>query len=191
LTLVGILTVPIWDYCMSDAPEALPNPNASGHELPPEVQVSVDPESLARHYERDDVDTRSLLRFAIALGAGIVLALGVLWVTMQIWLSEPLPSEVQVAPAEVTVPAVPGPGLDAAPERRLDNYLQQEDTLLNNYGWIDRAAGTVHIPISQAMQLMVEQGVPAREGDAPDFDLPPAFRMDSNGGIKPVGEDAK
>jgi hypothetical protein len=176
---------------MSDLPEALPNPNPSGSDVSPEASLPTDPASLAHHYERDDVDTRSLVRWALAIGAGVVLVLGILWVTLRIWLSEPLPSEVQVAPAEVTVPAVPGPGLDAAPERRLDNYLQQEDTLLNNYGWIDRAAGTVHIPISQAMQLMVEQGVPAREGDAPDFDLPPAFRMDSNGGIKPVGEEPK
>jgi hypothetical protein len=41
------------------------------------------------------------------------------------------------------------------------------------------------------MKSMVEQGVPARDGDAPDFGLEPAFRMDSTGGSKPVGEDTK
>jgi hypothetical protein len=176
---------------MSDTPSALPNPNPSGHDAPPEASLPIDAASLASHYERDDVDTRSLVRWGLAIGAGVVLVLGILWVALRIGLSEPLPSRVQLIPANVTAPPVPGPGLDAVPEIRLDNYLQQENTLLNNYGWIDRQAGIVHIPITQAMQLMVEQGVPAREGDAPDFDLPPAFRMDSNGGNKPVGEDTK
>ena len=100
---------------MSDAHEALPNPNPSGSELPPEVSVPIDPASLARHYEQDDVDVRSLVRFGVVILAASVVAGVVLWVVLRIWTEQPLPVQMQIPPAEVTVPAVPGPGLDARP----------------------------------------------------------------------------
>jgi hypothetical protein len=36
----------------------------------------------------------------------------------------------------------------------------REDLLLNNYTWIDRAGGKVRIPISRAMQIIAEHGLP-------------------------------
>jgi hypothetical protein len=61
---------------------------------------------------------------------------------------------------------------------------------LNGYGWVDRDAGVVHIPIDEAMRLMVERGVPAREGDAPTFALDPSFQLDSSGGLEPSARDS-
>ena len=55
-------------------------------------------------------------------------------------------------------------------ERRLGNPRQdlrdlraQEDELLNSYSWADKDAGTVRIPISEAMKLVVERGFPVQE----------------------------
>ncbi len=36
----------------------------------------------------------------------------------------------------------------------------QEDERLNTYGWVDRQAGVVHLPIDRAMQMIAERGVP-------------------------------
>jgi hypothetical protein len=113
----------------------------------------------------------------------------VLWVVVRNWTNQPLPAQIQVAPAAVTVQAAPGPGLDAAPEEHLQSMLQRESEWLNSYGWVNREDGIVHIPVEEAMRLLVERGVPAREGDAPDFRLDPSLRMDSSGGVMPVGED--
>jgi hypothetical protein len=45
----------------------------------------------------------------------------------------------------------------------------REDLLLNNYSWIDQASGRVRIPITRAMQLVAEQGLPvAAEERAPE-----------------------
>jgi hypothetical protein len=33
---------------------------------------------------------------------------------------------------------------------------------LNEYGWVDRNAGTVHIPIDQAKELLLQRGLPSR-----------------------------
>jgi hypothetical protein len=92
-----------------------------------------------------------------------------------------------MAPAAVTPSVVRGPGLDAAPEVSLDTMLQHQNEWLHSYGWLDHKAGVVHIPIDQAMQLLVKQNVPARAGDAPDFRLSPSFRLDSSGGNTPSG----
>lgn len=40
-----------------------------------------------------------------------------------------------------------------------DFLLKQEDQL-NSYGWVDQKAGVAHIPIQQAMDLIVERGLP-------------------------------
>jgi hypothetical protein len=175
---------------MSDIADALPNPNPEGQELPPEQSVPIDPASLARHYEQDDVDVRALVRFGLGIAIATVVAVGVLWVVLRIWTGQPLPFQVQVPPAAVDAPAVPGPGLDAAPEMTLQEVLARDNARLQTYGWVDREAGIVHIPIEEAMQQFVESGPPARAGDAPDFRLAPAFRMDSTGGVLPVGEGA-
>jgi hypothetical protein len=176
---------------MSDAQEALPPANAAGQEVGPEQSVPLDPESLARHYEQQDVDIRGIVRFGIAVAVAAVVAGTVLAVVLRIWATQPLPVRFQVAPAAVTPPAVPGPGLDAAPENNLQSYLARENQRLYGYGWVDREAGTVHIPIDEAMRMLVERGVPSREGDAPTFYLDPSFRLDSSGGLLPAGDDTQ
>jgi hypothetical protein len=36
----------------------------------------------------------------------------------------------------------------------------REDLLLDNYSWVDRASGKVRIPITRAMQIIAEHGLP-------------------------------
>lgn len=170
---------------MSDVHEAIPNP--SGSEISSEASESIDPASLAAHYEQDDVDVRSIMRFAITIAVGVGLAMTILWIGIRYWAGEPLPFQAQMAPAAVTPSVVKGPGLDAAPEENLDMMLQHQNEWLHTYGWLDHNAGVVHIPIDRAMQLLVKQNVPARAGDVPDFRLAPSFRMDSSGGITSSG----
>jgi len=38
----------------------------------------------------------------------------------------------------------------------------REDEILTTYGWVDRNAGIVRIPIDAAMKLTLERGLPAR-----------------------------
>lgn len=52
----------------------------------------------------------------------------------------------------------PVPVLEVDPERDLTTFRHREDAQLRSYGWVDRAAGTVHIPIERAMDLMAADG---------------------------------
>jgi hypothetical protein len=44
----------------------------------------------------------------------------------------------------------------------LHTFRNAEDKTLENYAWVDKAAGTVRLPIDRAIDLVVERGFPVR-----------------------------
>lgn len=75
-------------------------------------------------------------------------------------------------------PAPPLPRLQAYPEAEYRAYDRQMTHQLESYGWIDEQAGIAHIPIDQAIALLVAQGLP---------DVPTAPATDAGSG---TGADA-
>jgi hypothetical protein len=73
------------------------------------------------------------------------------------------PSEYPLAAAQgQRVP--PEPRLQTDPRQDLANLRAKEDEQLGSYGWVDKNAGVVRIPIDAAMRLTLERGLPARQG---------------------------
>jgi hypothetical protein len=69
------------------------------------------------------------------------------------------PEPISLAAGESTqVP--PAPRLEPNPARSLEQVRAAEEAILNGYGWVDEAAGVVHIPIERAIRLTVERGLP-------------------------------
>ncbi len=100
----------------------------------------------------------------IATAAGLVLALGVTVVLVS-WLYAALTGQgVRLRPPEaglqdpVTARETAAPALEQA----LRALRRAEDQRLHTYGWVDREAGVVRIPIERAMGLIAERGLPAR-----------------------------
>ena len=56
----------------------------------------------------------------------------------------------------------PEPRLQVNGYQDLVSYQKQQQDILNHYGWVDQAAGVVHIPIDQAMDDLLKKGLPAR-----------------------------
>jgi hypothetical protein len=56
----------------------------------------------------------------------------------------------------------PGPRLQVDPPKEQKAVRATQEAQLNSYGWVNKGAGTIHIPIDQAMQIIVEKGVPTR-----------------------------
>jgi hypothetical protein len=56
----------------------------------------------------------------------------------------------------------PEPRLQTDPRDDMANLRRSEDDVLDSYGWVDRNAGVVRIPIERAMTLVVERGLPTR-----------------------------
>lgn len=161
----------------------IPNPNPEGHELPPVQDVYVDPASVAARYELHDVRLRPVYWFTGTLLLGILVVMIILFWLVQTWTQRPLAPRVEMSPAAVAQPEAPGPGLEVVPESELDAYLRREQERLNGYGWVDRNADRVYIPIDQAIQMLVAQGVVAQQEITPTFRLAPAYQLDSSGGL--------
>lgn len=54
----------------------------------------------------------------------------------------------------------PEPRLETDERDEINNFRMEEEQYLNSYGWIDQKAGSVHIPIERAMQLVAQRGLP-------------------------------
>jgi hypothetical protein len=46
----------------------------------------------------------------------------------------------------------------------LQKFRDEEERLLSSYGWVDQNTGVVRLPIDQAKALLLERGLPVREG---------------------------
>jgi hypothetical protein len=70
----------------------------------------------------------------------------------------PLAQEVRVPPE----PRLQGaPGSVKSPAEDIRRFREQEDQMLNSYGWIDQQRGIIRIPIEQAKRLIEQKGLPA------------------------------
>ena len=56
----------------------------------------------------------------------------------------------------------PEPRLEVNERTELQGVILSQEQRLNSYGWVDEKAGTVHIPIERAMQLLAQRGLPTR-----------------------------
>lgn len=106
--------------------------------------------------------TTALLAFLCALGMAIT------WVMQGYYADRaeaatPPPSPVAAA-NEVRRPE--GPLLQRSPEGELEALQHEMSERLNGYGWVDEATGVVHLPIDQAMDLLLERGISTGFGDS-------------------------
>ena len=68
--------------------------------------------------------------------------------------------------------AFPEPRLQSRPTVDLKLYREAEEQKLAGYGWADQSKGAVRIPIAQAMDQLVQKGVPTRTTPAADMHMP-------------------
>ena len=68
-------------------------------------------------------------------------------------------------------PDFPGPHLQPSPRADMAAFYAEEMARLNAAGWQDKQAGTLHIPIGQAMRLVAKEGIPGWPTGNPDVSL--------------------
>lgn len=117
-------------------------------------------------HETTDIRVRAVLVGAAILVAVLVVAHLILsemfeTLTEQPALVEPVPFPLEERP--------PGPRLQSHPIQDLQALQQAEEAILGSYGWIDREAGIVRIPIERAMELLVERKYSLRPREEADI----------------------
>jgi hypothetical protein len=77
----------------------------------------------------------------------------------------------------------PAPQLQQIPGREMYEFRTQQEADLHSYGWVDKNTGTVHIPIDDAMKLMLQRGTLASRPADPSRAVPvDEFPSDSSSG---------
>ena len=118
----------------------------------------------AVHHETTDVNINGILIFA----GGLVVAAAVIhllvWVVFGYFEAREArqPQVEYPLAAEQKQRLPPEPRLQTNPRQDLRDLRTAEDDVLTTYGWVDRNAGVVRIPIDEAMRITIERGLPAR-----------------------------
>jgi len=112
----------------------------------------------------NNVNIRGVLMFGAGLAATAALVHVLVWLLFVYFSGR---ESVQVAPAFPLAvgeeQAPPEPRLQTNPREDLRALRAREDELLTTYGWVDKPAGVVRIPIEEAMKLVLKRGLPARQ----------------------------
>jgi hypothetical protein len=89
----------------------------------------------------------------------------------------------------------PQPRLETDERREINDFRLGEEQTLNSYGWVDENAGVVRIPITKAMQLIAQRGLPTRPatGTVPQspVNLATAAAASADTSNMPAGSGAK
>jgi hypothetical protein len=121
------------------------------------------------HHEESDVNIRAILGFGAGLIVTAVLIHLLTYVLFRYFDSREgrrvTPQYPLAVAGENRVP--PEPRLQTDPRQDLADLRAKEDETLNAYGWVDRNAGVVRIPIDEAIKLTLSRGLPARQQGKP------------------------
>jgi len=112
-------------------------------------------------HERKDVDVPALFSVAFLL---LLLCIGI-FIVVTLMMRYFNAHEPAVTAGQANIPAThaeefPQPRLEIKPGATLAALRAAEDADLNSYGWVDRNAGIVRIPIDRAIQLILDRGLP-------------------------------
>jgi hypothetical protein len=128
------------------------------------------PAEIAGH-ETSDAEIGPLLRFAVFL-AVVTAATSAATLGLYNYLDnreavEKAPRHPMTVGVERPLPA--RPRVQTYPFDDIKGLRRDEARILEHYAWIDKTAGTVRIPVSRAMDILAQRGLPHRDSPAPAF----------------------
>ena len=114
--------------------------------------------TVERGHEERDASVRTILGVAAGLvGISAVITVAIYFHLEGLWRlrQRALPPASPVAAALPSAP--PEPRLETAESLGLRDLRAAENAQLHGYGWVDRGAGIVHVPIDRAMDLVAQE----------------------------------
>jgi len=143
------------------------NKHGHGHDVHEEHSGQVS-------FERGDVNVFQITAFGVGLLLSTIVVMFAMWAMFHFLMGQ-ADKRDSAAPAAMMAekPSLPpeprlsgvreksvGPVL---PKVEMDELRADEDAILNNYGWLDPAKGTVRIPIAQAIDMVAQKGLPTKQ----------------------------
>lgn len=126
----------------------------------------IDPHKTTDHtdeefgHEEDTVNVTAVVRVGMILTAIVVLGMVIVGGIMSAMGTAQRDAEVPQPDISLPVEST-APELNPHQSATLKQQLAREKAWLDSYGWIDRQAGIVHIPIERSMDLIARNGLPS------------------------------
>jgi hypothetical protein len=130
------------------------------------LPAGVDAEDLAEGYEHGDMRPAAVV--GGALGLLVIMGIVLVAITSLEAAETGIPPSISrpqdlIDGLHAAIAPTPGaPRLEAQSGQELGPYRAAQEQKLGSYRWVDRNAGVVGIPIDRAMDLVAQQGLPAR-----------------------------
>ena len=134
---------------------------AAGHHASAEDEYLVTPPDSG--HEHSDTNVWVIVKFGLWLAISAIVISGAMGLLFGLFVkqSEETTPEFPLAVGQERRLPV-SPRLQQFPVNEFYEFRQQEDAILKNYGWVNKDTGVVRMPITEAMRLAVERGLPAR-----------------------------
>lgn len=150
-------------------------------------------------HEHNDISIRALVSSAIILGVVMLVSMGLMWGLFAVFEKTATSNDPPVSPLAAPAGEVPkntaiepvfapqnaaGVPLLTNEPTALRSHRESEEKRLQGFGWVNQGAGVAHVPIETAKKLIVERGLPVRQGDAaaPTLGTRLPARGESSGG---------
>jgi hypothetical protein len=124
---------------------------------------------VAVGHETTDADLGSTERIIVVMVVGLGIAAAIVWgmfsyLRTQAALNDLRPLPIASGRQGDRVP--PLPRLQTRPAADLQTFRAAEDAALEGYQWVDRQHGIARIPVSRAIDIVAEKGLPHRAAGA-------------------------
>ena len=107
-----------------------------------------------------ELHLRSIIGFSVGVITVTLIAAAVMW-----WMSTVFKRQEEArdrAPPPLPEarfdPIPPGPLLQPAPLRDMDELRARDEQVLTTYGWVDAPNGVARIPVERAISILAEKG---------------------------------
>src|SRR5271168_4270123 len=147
-------------------------------------------------YEHQDLQASGVLYFLLGLALALLVCILGIRVVFAVLDHHVKALQPPVNPLVTDVPTdtrhiapgypqsvFPNPKLEEDERGQLNGILLEEEKTLYSYGWVDEKSGIVRIPITRAMDLLVERGLPVR-GEGASGAVAAAAPMNKKGAKK-------
>jgi hypothetical protein len=125
-------------------------------------EMPLDTEHARRGHEERDVQLRPIVISGMSLALLAGLSLLAMWLLFDYFAARRARLEVVPSPVFEARQLPPEPRLQISPQQDMRQMRAAEMAALHSYGWVDRQAGIVRIPIERAIELLAERGLPTR-----------------------------
>ena len=130
--------------------------------------------------EGDGVSYSGIVWFVVILAVTTIVCQVLMWVLLKAMQHQSPDAATLASPMAVATPRQaeggrvypdmvaignqkgPAPALLVREPENMATFRAHEDEALKTYGWVDKNAGTIRIPIDKAKELLLSRGLPVR-----------------------------